>query len=104
MAFSTLKKILIGFGFGMLFIISSGLFTGGILFADFLLGLNLSSNFMLSTIPYGFVAGFIYLLTIKIKGQKEDIVRSGILFGIGFWLSFSTFYIIGYFTFSGFNL
>ena len=99
-----LKKILIGFGFGILFIILSGLLTGGILFADFLLNLNLPSNFMLFGIVYGFVAGLIYLLTVRIKGQKEDIVRRAILFGIGFWLSFSTFHIIGYFTFSGFSL
>lgn len=103
MAFGALKKVLIGFGIGVLFIILSGLITGGVLFADFLLSLNLFNNFMMFGVPYGLVTGFIYSLFIKLRIGTNS-VREGILFGLGFWLSFSILYIIGYLTFSGFSL
>ena len=103
MAFGAIKKILLGFCIGILFIILSGLLIGGILFADFLLGLNLTNNFIIFGIPYGFVSGLLYWLLLKFMGAKGDIIRRGFLFGIGFWLSFSTLYIIMYFAFSRFQ-
>ena len=102
MAIIILKKILLGFGIGTLFIVLSGLLTGGILFADFLLSLNITNNFILFGIPYGFIAGLIYLLVLKFRGKK-DVFKTGTFFGIGFWLSFSILYIIMYFAFSRFQ-
>ncbi len=102
MAIRALKKILLGFSIGVLFIVLSGLLTGGVVFADFLLSLNFANSFMIFGIPYGFVAGLIYLLFLKFKG-KENIIKMGAFFGIGFWLSFSVLYIIMYFAFSRFQ-
>ena len=103
MAIKSLIKLLFGFGFGVVFIVLSGLLTGGILFADFLLNLNLSDNFIVFGIPYGFIAGLVYLVFLKFRGAEEDVFKKVVFFGIGFWLSFSILYIIMYFAFSNFG-
>ena len=99
MVSNELKKIFLGFGIGTLFIVLSGLLTGGVLFADFLLSLKLSNNFIIFGVPYGFVAGIIYSLFLKFRD-----IKAGIFFGVGFWLSFSILYVIMYFAFSRFQI
>ena len=96
-------KFFLGFGLGVVFIILSGLFIGGIPFADFLLNFNFSDNFIIFGVPYGVVAGIIYLLIRKFRGTGGNLLISGILFGAGFNLSFAILYLIMYFAFSGFQ-
>lgn len=103
MAFGELKKVFFGFSFGLVFIILSGLLTGGILFADFLLNLNVPSNFLVFGVPYGIMAGLLYFLLLKSKGGRGNVLKKAISFGIGFWLSFSVLYVIMYLAFSRFQ-
>ena len=87
MVIGELRKVLIGFGAGISFILLSGLLTGGILFADFLLNIDLLNNFLMFGIPYGFIAGLIFIIFIKFRRMEIiNSVKIGILFGIGFWL------------------
>ena len=96
----SLIKLLVGSGVGIGFIILSGIFVGGILFSEFIPVYNIASTFMILGLPYGFIAGVLYALFAKIKKPEGNFLKDGFLFGIGFWLSFSILYIIGYLAFS----
>src|SRR3989338_4830131 len=98
----SLTKLFIGFGAGIGFVILSGIFVGGILFSEFIPVYNMRFTFMILGLPYGFIAGISYALFSKIKKPGGNFLKDGLLFGIGFWLSFSTLYIIGYLAFSNF--
>src|SRR3989344_5192720 len=97
------NQLFIGFGLGIIFIILSGILTGGILFADLIPISNSIFTFIILGIPYGFLAGFLYLSFVRIKKiENGGILKKSILFGLGFWLSFFSLYIVSYFALSSF--
>ena len=104
MANKFLIKLFEGLGFGILFIFLSGMFYGGILFADLLPNFNSNFLFILLGIPYGFIAGIIYVIYSKFRKVIDgDLIKSSLFFGIGFWLSFLSLYVLGYLAFSNFG-
>lgn len=104
MAIGSVNKFFTGFGFGVLFILLSGIFYGGILFANLLPNFNSSFLFVLLGIPYGFAAGITYLIYSRFRDAGDrDVVRNSLFFGIGFWLSFLSLYVFGYLAFSNFG-
>ncbi len=104
MANKFLIKLFKGLGFGILFIFLLGIFYGGIPFADLFPNFNSSFLFILLGIPYGFIAGVIYATYSKLRKVIDgNLIRSSLFFGIGFWLSFTSLYILGYFAFSNFG-
>jgi|SRR3989344_6059118 len=96
-------KLVYGLGFGIIFILVSGFFYGGILFSDFLPSSSSNSYFIILGFPYGFISAIVYAIFLKLKKVSENVVKKSLVFGAGFWLSFATLYLIGYLAFSNFG-